>query len=196
MLPQELIIKGYSDGESGDNELQPVLQSELVYLRPVESSDFEDLYAAASDPLIWEQHPSPDRFEIGNFQKYFKDALNSPRALVVIDKKTNLIIGSSRYYEVNTPRTETFIGYSFLARRYWGGAWNLEVKKLMVNHAFRSFQAVLFHIGEQNHRSRRAMEKIGGVKVAQMQKTKSDGTKRTVFIYRITPSDWRFHFGS
>jgi hypothetical protein len=37
------------------------------------------------------------------------------------------------------------------------------MKKLMLEHAFRWADAVWFHIGVNNWRSRKAMEKIGGV---------------------------------
>jgi RimJ/RimL family protein N-acetyltransferase len=56
------------------------------------------------------------------------------------------------------------IGWTFLARQYWGGSYNLEVKRLMLEHAFRFIDTVVFWVGDTNWRSQRAMEKIGGVR--------------------------------
>ena len=38
--------------------IQPILENEKVMLCPLQDMDFEDLYTAASDPKIWEQHPN------------------------------------------------------------------------------------------------------------------------------------------
>jgi hypothetical protein len=55
------------------------------------------------------------------------------------------------------------IGWTFLARRYWGGRYNGEMKRLMLEHAFQTVDEVVFIIGPENHRSRRAVEKIGAI---------------------------------
>ena len=43
--------------------LQPTLQNDLIILRPLRENDFEALYEVAKDPLIWEQHPSRERYK-------------------------------------------------------------------------------------------------------------------------------------
>jgi RimJ/RimL family protein N-acetyltransferase len=97
------------------------------------------------------------------FRKFFADALASGGALVAIDRATGQIIGSSRYHDFD-PTTRTIeIGWSFLARRYWGGRYNGEMKRLMLERAFKTVDQVRFVIGPANHRSRRAVEKLGAV---------------------------------
>jgi len=44
-----------------DFELQPHLVGDLLEVRPLRPEDWESLFAVASDPLIWEQHPARDR---------------------------------------------------------------------------------------------------------------------------------------
>jgi N-acetyltransferase len=166
--------------------LQPVLHSPLIEIRPLRPEDYSDLFLAASDPLIWKQHPSPDRYLEEEFQKFFLDALKGKGAVAVIDLKTEKIIGSSRYYEANLESKEVVIGYTFLKRDYWGGVYNRELKRLMINHALKSFTSVLFHVDEVNFRSQRAMEKIGGEKISEFKKSKKDGSFRNVFVYRMT----------
>ncbi len=165
-------------------DLQPTLKSEILELRPLRADDFESLYAVASDPLIWEQHPNSDRYQLDVFQKFFDEAMQSGGALIAFDRKNDQVIGSSRFYGYDLIRSEVEIGWSFLARSHWGGVYNGEMKRLMLSHAFKFVDNVLFFIGSTNLRSQRAVEKIGGVRAG----TKLDPNGRESFIYRITRS--------
>jgi RimJ/RimL family protein N-acetyltransferase len=145
-------------------DLQPNLKGELIELRPLRREDWNDLFAVASDPLIWEQHPENDRYKEDVFKIFFEGALDSGGAFVVIDTKTRQIIGSTRFYGYNPEKLEIEIGWTFLARKYWGGRYNAELKQLMLAHAFKFVENVVFFVGENNFRSQRATEKIGAVK--------------------------------
>ncbi len=144
-------------------DLQPTLIGEKLLLRPLTAGDWEGMYAVASDPLLWEVHPAWDRYKEPVFREYFAGAIASRGALAVIDRATGNIIGGSRYANFVADRNEIEIGWSFLARDYWGGAYNREMKTLMLTYAFRFFDSVRFNIGATNVRSRRAVEKIGAV---------------------------------
>ena len=141
--------------------LQPTLLGELITLRPLLATDFDALYVAASDPLIWEQHPCSDRHEKPVFEKLFNERLAGKGALVIIDNKDKNIIGFSGYYDFNSETSRVAIGYTFITRKYWGGTYNRELKKLMLAHAFKFVKNVEFHIGTTNTRSKKAIEKIG-----------------------------------
>lgn len=142
-------------------DLQPMLKGELIRLRPITPDDFDVLYRAASDPEIWKLHPESTRYQREVFQTYFDGALQSGGAFVIEDLKTGEIIGSSRYYDWNPELKEITIGYTFLIRAFWGGQVNRELKRLMLDHAFRFADCAVFEVGASNLRSRRAMEKIG-----------------------------------
>jgi N-acetyltransferase len=163
-------------------DLQPTLKGELLELRPLQPEDFDDLYEVASDPLIWEQHPANDRYKAEVFKAFFRDALQSGGALIAIDIKDGRVIGSSRFHGHNPEKSEIEIGWTFLARSHWGGAHNREMKRLMLRHAFRFVDNVVFLVGPQNLRSQRAMEKIGGVRAG----TRLDSSGRESLVYRIT----------
>jgi N-acetyltransferase len=140
------------------------LAGDSITLRPLLADDFEALHVAASDPLIWEQHPDPLRFEREAFRvKFFDPAVACKMAYVVVDNATGQLVGSSRYYEYDADKGEIAIGFTFLRRDQWGGTANREMKALMLDHAFASdISRVWFHVGKSNMRSRKAMEKIGG----------------------------------
>jgi RimJ/RimL family protein N-acetyltransferase len=144
-----------------DFELQPVLRGETLVLRPLRADDREALWEVARDPLIWEQHPDKTRFQPEGFERFFQDSLESGSALVVTVASSGRIIGSSRYYDWDPAQREVAIGFTFLARSYWGGATNGELKRLMIGHAARWADRVWFHVGKNNLRSQRAMEKTG-----------------------------------
>jgi RimJ/RimL family protein N-acetyltransferase len=163
-------------------DLQPILRGELLGLRPLQPLDFHDLYAVASDPLIWEQHPIKDRYKEKVFKGFFREALESGGALIATDAKNGEIIGSSRFHGYDKQKSEIEIGWTFLARSRWGGICNREMKQLMLRHAFKFVNSVIFLIGPQNLRSQRAMEKIGGVRVG----SRPDGNGRDSLVYQIT----------
>jgi RimJ/RimL family protein N-acetyltransferase len=145
-------------------DLQPTLKGTLFHLRPLRDEDWSDLFAVAADPLIWEQHPEPDRYTEKVFRGFFREAMQSGGALIVIDAQDGRVIGSSRFHAYDPEKSEIEIGWTFLARRYWGGAYNREMKQLMLQHAFQFVRRVNFLVGAQNFRSQKAMEKIGGVR--------------------------------
>jgi N-acetyltransferase len=166
-------------------ELQPHLTGELVELRPLQPADWDGLFVAASDPLVWEQHPASDRYREEVFREFFQGALDSKGAFAVIDRKTGKIIGSSRYHNYDPDKSQIEIGWTFLARQYWGGKYNGEMKRLMLEHAFRFIDVVLFRVGATNLRSRKAMEKIGGVLIDERETIDLYGREIEHVIYRI-----------
>ncbi len=145
-------------------DLQPYLKGELIELRPLEREDWDELFAVASDSLIWEQHPESDRYKKEVFALFFKEALESGGAFVVVDRKSHQIIGSTRFYGYDPQKSEIEIGWTFLARKYWGGRHNREMKELLLAHAFKFVQSAVFLVGEHNLRSQKAMEKIGAIR--------------------------------
>ncbi len=165
-------------------DLQPVLKGELLELRPLRQEDFPELYSVASDPLIWEQHPSNDRYKEEVFREFFREALESGGALVALDSRDGRMIGSSRFHAYDEEKSEIEIGWTFLARSYWGGVYNGEMKQLMLRHAFRFVNNVVFLVGPQNLRSQKALEKIGGVRVG----SRRDSLGRDSVVYQITAS--------
>jgi RimJ/RimL family protein N-acetyltransferase len=167
-------------------ELQPTLTGTLIEVRPLRADDFDALFTAASDPLIWEQHPEPNRHERAVFQRYFDSAMESGGAFAVVERGSGKIFGSSRYWSLNPAESEIEIGWTFLERAFWGGRYNAELKSLMLGHAFQFVDRVLFVIGENNLRSQKAVERIGAERVATIDGSASDGTLKRNVVYAIT----------
>jgi RimJ/RimL family protein N-acetyltransferase len=172
-------------------ELQPHLIGELLELRPLRPEDWANLFAVASDPLIWEQHPDSDRYQQEVFQRFFDGALESKGAFAIIERKSGRIIGSSRYCNLDLTNREVEIGWTFLEREFWGGIYNRELKQLMLEHAFRFVDRVVFVVGEQNFRSQKALAKIGASFLKKAQFPAADGIVRTNVVFVITAKSYR-----
>ena len=163
-------------------DLQPTLKGTLLQLRPLREEDREELFAVASDPLIWEQHPEPDRYTEEVFRRFFREAMESGGAMLVLDAKDGRVIGSSRFHGYDPQKSEIEIGWTFLARAYWGGVYNRELKQLMLQHAFQFVRRANFLVGPQNFRSQIAMEKIGGQRAGS--RIDANGRESLVFVIK------------
>ena len=167
-------------------DLQPTLRGTLIELRPLRQDDWPELFEAAKDPLIWEQHPESDRYKPDVFRKYFDGAIESRGAFAIIDRATGRINGSSRYCDLKPGESQVEIGWTFLERAYWGGKYNSELKRLMLDHALKFVERVVFVVGENNLRSQRALQKIGATFLTKVVATAPDGSVRrnVVFVVR------------
>ena len=142
---------------------QPILKHELVTIMPLRDDDAEALYQVAKDPLLWAQHTAKDRYTRPVFDNFFEQAISSGGALKILDTKTNELIGSSRFQTLDGHTDKIEIGWTFLARKYWGGTYNAAIKTLMIQHAFQYVPYVLLFIAKENLRSQAAARKIGAL---------------------------------
>lgn len=172
-------------------DLQPTnLSNELISLKPLQEEDFERLYLVASDPLIWEQHPNKNRYQREVFSNYFDGAIESKGAFIVLESSTGQVIGSSRFYDYDPEKKTILIGYTFLARAFWGTTYNRTLKTLMLNHAFTFADKVIFHIGGNNIRSQKAIERLGAIKVTEEEIAYHGESTNLNFVYEIRKEVW------
>ena len=160
-------------------DFQPKLEGKFVSVRPLQPEDYDELYKVAADPLIWEQHPAKNRYQKAEFKRFFEDSIKSGGALLVRDKESGQVIGSSRYHGYSEESSQIEIGWTFLARSHWGGKYNGELKRLMMQHAFQFVEHVVLLVGHDNLRSQGAVKKIGGVPVGS--RVDSSGNESIVF---------------
>ncbi|MEH3112045.1 GNAT family N-acetyltransferase [Pedobacter terrae] len=172
-------------------DLQPTLVNDLITVVPLKAEDFDSLFAVASDPLIWEQHPNKDRYKRAVFENFFKGAIASKGAFIVYENGTNKVVGSSRYYDLDESHSSVAVGYTFVAREFWGKGHNKALKTLMFNHAFQFVDQVILHIGATNFRSQKAIEKLGAVKIAELEVAYYGEPLKWNFVYQLVKDKWR-----
>ena len=159
------------------------IHTQSFSLEGVAESDFESLYAVASDPLIWEQHPESNRWQRDVFSEFFANGLaNDLGCFVIRERLTQEVVGSTRYYGYDETDRCVRIGFTFLARKHWGTSANREIKDAMLERAFKLCESVLFDIGPENRRSIIAVEKLGGVYSHTESPTKA--------VYVLKSSQW------
>jgi RimJ/RimL family protein N-acetyltransferase len=169
---------------------QPVLENQQALLLPLQESDFTALYAAASDPKVWEQHPNKDRWQQDVFQTFFEGAMQSHGAFKIIAKETNEVAGSTRFYGYDQQQDSIHIGYTFYATRYWGKGLNHAVKGLMLNYIFQFVSQVIFHIGAENVRSQIAIGRLGAEKIAEQELAYFGEAPKLNFVYALSKDKW------
>ncbi len=168
---------------------QPTLVGEKVILRPLVESDFEALFKAASDPRIWENHSATDRHQRGPFEKFFKGAMECGGALAILNRDTGELIGSSRYYEWSEESGTVVIGYTFVTREWWGTGLNFQIKKLMLDHAFKRVHTVIFQVSRKNLLSQKALLKLGAV-YSHEEEVQVAGVLSSRMIFKMERERW------
>ncbi len=166
--------------------IQPILDNDFVRLVPLAENDFEQLFEVASDPKIWEQHPNKERYKKEVFENFFRAAMESQGAFKIVEKNTGEIAGRTRYYDYNPEDNSIFIGYTFYATKFWGSKLNPQVKKLMLDYIFQFVNKVNFHVGKDNIRSQKAMEKLGAKKVDEVIVAYAYEPERLNVVFEIT----------
>ncbi|MEJ7769863.1 MAG: GNAT family N-acetyltransferase [Chitinophagaceae bacterium] len=171
------------------DSLPEKLEDELVVITRLCMDDFEKLFAVASDPLIWEQHPEKNRFRREVFQAFFDGAIASKTSFLVLARSTGEVIGCTRFYDYQPALSSVAIGYTFLSRTYWGGKYNLSKKKLLLSYAFKFVDNVIFHVGVTNLRSQKAVENLGAIKVNEVNMHHS-GIDVLHVEYNLSKQQW------
>lgn len=170
---------------------QPQLEGGRLLIRPLVAEDYAALCRIASDGDLWAQHPVPELAQEAVFAANLDDALGDEGGLTITERAGEQIIGYSRFSQRFCGTDAVEIGWTMLARRYWGGSYNGELKRLMLDHAFASLSSVMFRVGEENFRSRRALEKLGAKLSGWEQDVESYGRVSKRVGYVITRDDWR-----
>lgn len=176
--------------------IQPLLESEGILLSPLQENDFDILYLAASDPKIWEQHPNKERWQKEVFKTFFFGAILSKGAFKIIDKSSDSVIGTTRFYDYTESENSIQIGYTFFTTQYWGKGVNNAVKKLMLDYIFNFVSKVHFHIGENNIRSQKAISRLGALKTGEQEVTYFGEKPMLNFVYEITNENWKKQKGN
>ncbi|MCP2038304.1 GNAT family N-acetyltransferase [Chryseobacterium sp. HSC-36S06] len=170
--------------------IQPILENENFKLIPLQENDFERLYVVASDPKVWEQHPNKERYKREVFENFFKGAMESKGAFLVVSKDSGEVLGCTRFYDFDEENSSILIGYTFYGTDFWGKNVNPQVKKLMLNYIFQYVETVIFHVGKENIRSQVAMERLGAEKVGEEEIAYFGELPKINVVYEIRKENW------
>lgn len=171
--------------------IQPTLENDNLKLVPVVENDFERLYAVASDPEVWSMHPNKERYKREVFQNFFTGAIKSKGAFLVVDKNTEEVLGSTRFYDHDEKDESILIGYTFYGTKSWGKNINTSVKKMMLDYIFQFVDQVIFHVGKDNIRSVKAMNKLGAENIGEDEVAYFGEPSKMNVVFQIKKEDWK-----
>lgn len=171
--------------------VQPILENENIKLIPLLESDFDRLFAVAADPEVWAMHPNKERYKREVFQNFFIGALESKGAFLVMDKNSEEVLGSTRFYDFNENNRSILIGYTFYGTKSWGKNINSAVKKMMLDYIFQFVDQVIFHVGKDNVRSVKAMMKLGAENWGEEEVAYFGESSKTNVVFQIKKEDWK-----
>jgi RimJ/RimL family protein N-acetyltransferase len=175
-----------------------ILKGQEIDLLPLEENHFNELLKAASDKRIWE-------FYVGDwsipetFMKVYSASLRlresgSEYPFVIFHKPTKRIIGSTRLLDIAPYDKRLEIGGTWLMPEYWATAVNIDCKLMLITFCFETLNAQRVQLKTQhnNIRSRKAIEKIGGVYegIIREHMLKDDGTYRSSAYFSILKNEW------
>ncbi|PWL39580.1 GNAT family N-acetyltransferase [Flagellimonas aquimarina] len=176
-----------------------VLEGKLVKLIPMEGFHIPDLLAAAEDGKLWELWYTsvPSSKTIKSYVNTVLDEQKAGLAMpfVVLDKKTNTVIGSTRYLNVDAKNRRLEIGATWYSQRVQRTGINTECKHLLLTHAFEKLKciAVEFKTHFHNHTSRNAILRLGAKQEGIIRNHRIDdqGNLRDTVIFSILDSEWK-----
>ena len=175
-----------------------VLEGENIQLLPLQTSHFEALFEAASNPEIWEltsvNYSDPAIFNHSNTTALKDKEKGTVYPFVIVDKHTDTIIGTTRFLEISAADKKLEIGVTWIKKEFWGSTVNMECKYLLLQYCFEHLQLhrVQFRAKADNLRSRKAIEKIGGQLEGIFRKDKIEpsGNYRNTAFYSIIDTEW------
>ena len=175
-----------------------ILHGESVELLPLQREYFEELYAVAADPKLWEFIPMNssvrETFDIVYNAALVERERGSQYPFVVYHKPTKKLIGSTRFLDILPKDKKLEIGYTWITREYWGTGINFECKLLLLTHCFDvlGVRRVQIKTDENNLRSRKAIEKIGGhfEGILRKDKVKENGLSRNSAYFSVIDDEW------
>jgi len=175
-----------------------ILKGTTVNLLPLEEGLLEELYTAAADKELWKLVPL-DCSDREVFYKAYRFALSERERgaqypFVIFHKSTKKLIGSTRFFEIYPGDKKLEIGWTWICREFWGTTVNFECKLLLLTYCFDVLKTnrVQLKTKDTNFRSRKAIEKIGGVfeGILRKDRIQGDGTTRNAAYYSILDDEW------
>lgn len=174
------------------------LHGKNVDLLPLEEGLLNDLLAVASDKRIWEFYPG-DWSVPEKFMKVYRASLSKREngteyPFVIFHKPSSSIIGSTRFLDINSYDRYMEIGGTWLKPEYWATEINFDCKLALLTYGFEILNANRIYLKTQhnNIRSRKAIEKIGGVfeGVIRQHMLRDDGSFRSSAYFSILKEEW------
>ena len=174
------------------------LEGKLLRLIPLESSHRQALLDAANNGNLHELWYTsvPSEKTINTYLAFAFEEQKQARALpfAVIDKKTDTLIGTTRYCNAEPKHKRLEIGYTWYSKSVQRTGINTECKYLLLRYAFENLEAIAVELRTHwhNHPSRNAIQRLGAKQdgVLRNHRIHPDGSLRDTVVYSILNTEW------
>lgn len=173
------------------------MEGDRVLLLPLEEKHFEELVDVSQNETIWTFMPvkgtNKELLLKVLYEAVDKRDKKEQYPFIVIDKKTNKIIGCTRLLQLNEEHKNLEIGYTWFLPECWGKGYNEESKFLLLSFCFEELKTIRVQIiaSAANHRSRKAIERIGAQEEGVLRNVIiRDGDKKSIAYYSILCEEW------
>jgi len=147
-----------------------ILENDSVLLRPLRKEDIALLEEfSINEPELWKYSLIPAD-GLDNLKNYISHALSerdlkTSYPFIVLNKRTNKIAGSTRFYDYRKTHSTVQLGFTWYAKEFQGTGLNRNCKFLLLQYAFETMklERVEFRADAKNTRSIAAMKSIGCV---------------------------------
>lgn len=182
-----------------DMDIYPVtLIGEHVRLEPLAMGHAEPLVAAAADGELWNSNVTliPSRENVGEYIGVALQAQAAGRELpfVIVQKSSDTVVGTTRFYDIERNDRRAAIGYTWLARSAQRTAINTEAKLLLLTHAFETWNCIRVELITDflNEQSRAAILRLGAKQegVLRNHMIMPSGRIRDSVCFSIIESEW------
>lgn len=183
----------------GNLDIKPVeLVGQRVKIAPMEAKHIGELFVAGNSPEIWTYMPMVVQ-TLGDMERLVTEALKQREQgtqfpFVIVDKDTNMLVGSTRFIDISVPNRNLEIGWTWLSPSVWRTKVNTECKYLLFKHCFETLDTIRVQLktDSRNLRSQKAIERIGAVKegVIRNHRILSDGYRRHSVYYSVIENEW------
>jgi N-acetyltransferase len=172
------------------------LEHSRVVLRPPKSDDLDGLCSAAADGEIW-KNPFTSFPTIEEMSIYLQNMIkhdNTSLPFVIVDKRLKIIVGTTRFFNIDHQNYRVEIGHTWIAKSYRRSPVNTEAKFLMLQYAFEKLNCIAVEIRTDvlNQVSRKAIERIGAKQdgILRNHKIMRNGRIRDTACYSIIKEEW------
>lgn len=175
-----------------------VLEGQYVRLEPLSMEHHAGMCSIGLDEELWRWTPTavtnPDEM-----RKFIEQALKqrdegSVLTFATFYKPDNVLVGSSRYMNIDHANHRLEIGSTFVGRQWQRTLVNTEAKYLMLRHAFETLGClrVEFKTDSLNEKSRNALLRVGAKQegIFRNHVICASGRIRHSVYFSITDEEW------
>ena len=174
------------------------LTGKVLQLEPMRPEHAGALLEAGRSPAVWEFMPAkptaPQTMASWLERAMVAEAVGREYPFIVRRRADGVIVGSSRYLDVQEEDRTAEIGWTWYSPSTWGTAINPEAKYLLLRHAFEDWHAIRVALKTDilNVHSQAAIKKLGAVYEGTLrnQRIRPDGSYRDTPIYSIIEAEW------